>query len=307
MQLPDRTLRRIARIGATDPSRVGRHGLDLLRHGIRGFAHGNGVVVGLGHLLPIQSGHLGCRCQLVFRLDQDDLATTFQITEQTLLVANRQALLFFDHGARSFQCLFVATLLIGIAHFLIERAALAAQFLDGGLGLFLETRFLAVDMVEAARDLAREFDVRNLVFADRYLSRLVNQDVGALQQGIAEKAVSRQILARQLLLLVLVGRNTLEPAQWRDHRKQRMQFGMLRYAGLDKDGGRGRIDSCGKPVDDHLPDAFLNHFRRVVMRCQSVPVRNKKQAFMLVLQLDPVFQNSVIMTQMQASRRTHAR
>ncbi len=162
-------------------------------------------------------------------------------------------------------------------------------------------------MVETTRDLAREFDVRNLIFTDRHLGRLVNQDIGALQQGITEKAVSRQILARQLFLLVLVGRHTLEPAQWRNHRQQCMQFSMLGYAGLDKDGSGGRIDACSQPVDDHFPYTFLNHFRRIVMRCQCVPVGNKKQAFMLVLQLDPVFQNPMIMTQMQASRRTHAR
>jgi hypothetical protein len=55
-------------------------------------------------------------------------------------------------------------------------------------------RLAAVQVIEAARDLARELDVRHLVLAHRHLVGAVDQDVGRLQQRIAEKAVGRQIL-----------------------------------------------------------------------------------------------------------------
>ncbi len=85
-------------------------------------------------------------------------------------------------------------------------------------------------MVEAPADLAGEFDVRHLVLAHRHEVGAVNQDVGGLEQWIAEKTVGRQILFRQFFLLVLVGWHALQPAQRRHHRQQEVQFRMLDHA-----------------------------------------------------------------------------
>ena len=89
-------------------------------------------------------------------------------------------------------------------------------------------------MIETARDLAGEFDVRNLVFADRYAIGTIDQDVCTLQQRIAEKTVGGKILVGQFFLLVLVRRNALEPSERRDHRQQQMQFRVLRHPRLDE-------------------------------------------------------------------------
>jgi hypothetical protein len=97
-------------------------------------------------------------------------------------------------------------------------------------------------VVEAARDLARDLDVRDLVFADRHELRPVQQDVGALQQRIAEEPVGREILLLQLLLLVLVGRHPLQPAERRDHRQQQVQLGVLRHARLQEDRAGAGIE-----------------------------------------------------------------
>ena len=40
---------------------------------------------------------------------------------------------------------------------------------------------------------------------------------------------------------------------------------------------------------------------------QRMPISHEKQAFMLMLEFHPVFQDPVIMPKMQAARRTHAR
>src|SRR5450759_985589 len=58
VQRPHRALVGIADIGAADTRRVGRHGAYLLAHAGFILAQADGVVVGLGHLLPVQSGHL---------------------------------------------------------------------------------------------------------------------------------------------------------------------------------------------------------------------------------------------------------
>ena len=70
----------------------------------------------------------------------------------------------------------------------------------------------AVERVEAARDLAGELHVGDLILSDGNEVRLVEQDVGGLKQRIAEEAVGVEVLLAELLLLVLVGRHALEPA-----------------------------------------------------------------------------------------------
>jgi hypothetical protein len=64
----------------------------------------------------------------------------------------------------------------------IQRDVAPTELFDGAFGLLIEIRLAAIEMVEAARDLARDFHVRGLVLAHRHQARPVQQDVGALQQ-----------------------------------------------------------------------------------------------------------------------------
>ena len=82
--------------------------------------------------------------------------------------------------------------------------------------------------------------MRDLVLAHRHVRRPVDQDVGALQQRIAEEAVRREVFFLELLLLILVGRHALQPAERRDHRQQQVQLGVLGHARLDEDRRRRR-------------------------------------------------------------------
>jgi hypothetical protein len=134
---------------------------------------------------------------------------------------------------------------------------LLPSFFTAASGLFLEIRLAAIEVVEAARDLAREFDVGHLVLAHRHPVGAVDQDVGRLQQRIAEEAVGGEVLVRELFLLVLVGRHALQPAQRRHHRQQQVQLGMLGHLGLDEHGRLRRVDAGRQPVDDHVRGVVL--------------------------------------------------
>ncbi len=109
-------------------------------------------------------------------------------------------------------------------------------------------------MIEAARDLARHLHVRHLVLAHRHEAPAIEQDVGALQQRVAEEAVGGEVLFLELLLLILVGRHALEPAERRDHRQQQMQLGVLGHVRLDEQRRDAGIEAGGQPVDQHLVD-----------------------------------------------------
>ena len=103
---------------------------------------------------------------------------------------------------------------------------------------------LAVQVVEAAHDLPRDLDVGRLVLAHRDRVGLVDDDVGGLQQRVAEEAVGREVLPLDVLLLLLVGRDALQPGHRHDHREQQVQLRVLRHQALDEQRssarGRGR-------------------------------------------------------------------
>lgn len=195
MQLPHRALVRVARVGAAHARRIGGHGAHFLRDGFRVLAQADGVAVRLRHLLPVETRHARRFRQEHLRLDENQLARAFQIAEQAFAVAHRQALRFLQHCAGLFERLVVAFLLIRDAQFVIQLRALAAELLRGFERLLFEVRLLAVEIVEAARDLARHFDVRHLVFADRHQRRAIQQNVRRHQHRIAEKAVRGQVLS----------------------------------------------------------------------------------------------------------------
>ena len=103
--------------------------------------------------------------------------------------------------------------------------------------------------------------MRHLVFAHGNKIGLVDQDVGGLQQRIAEKAVGAQIFFRDVLALLFVGRYALQPAQRRDHRKQQVQFGVLRHMRLDEHGAAFGIESRGQPVEQHIERILLSPWK----------------------------------------------
>ena len=119
--------------------------------------------------------------------------------------------------------------------------------------LRLEIRLAAVQMVESPSGLACQLHVRNLILPDGYVGRAVDENVGALQQWITEEPVGGEILLLERLLLVLVARNALQPAQRRHHGQQQVQLGVLGDVRLDEERGHPRIQAGREPVDDARP------------------------------------------------------
>ena len=116
-------------------------------------------------------------------------------------------------------------------------------------------------MIEAPRDLAHELEMRDLILTHRHHVGAIDQNVGALHDRIAKETKRGEIAVGKLFLLVLVRRHALEPSHGGDHAEQQRKLGMLGNARLNEYRGSVWIDAHGKPVDEHLPDAFLDRFR----------------------------------------------
>ena len=67
-----------------------------------------------------------------------------------------------------------------------------------------------VDVVETPRKFPRQFKMRELVLAHRDEIRLVQENVGCLQNRVSQKAVGGEIFFFDLFLLLLVRRIAFE-------------------------------------------------------------------------------------------------
>jgi hypothetical protein len=169
-----------------------------------------------------------------------------------------------------------------------------------------EVRRAAVEVVEAARHLARQLHVRGLVLAHRHEGGLVDQDVGRLQQRVAQEAVGRQVAVAELFDLVLVGGHALQPAQRRAHGQQREQLGMLGQSALQEDGAAVRIQPGCQPVGHHLIDVLAHDLAAFVVRGQRMPVGDEVEAVVVVLQPHPVLESAVVVAQVHGAGGAHA-
>ncbi len=73
-------------------------------------------------------------------------------------------------------------------------------------------------MVETPHDLTRELNVCRLIDPHRHPLGLIHDDIGRLEQGIAQKAIRIQITIAHLLLLLSKAWDTLQPGYGCDHR-----------------------------------------------------------------------------------------
>jgi len=164
----------------------------------------------------------------------------------------------------------------------------------------------AVERVETTGYLTGQLDVGDLIVAYRDEVRLVEEDVGGLEERVAEEAVGVQVLLAELLLLIFVGRNTLKPWQWGEHTEEGVQLAVLGDVGLDEDGGALGIEARGEEVQRDVADVLAEGRGIGVVRRQGVEVGDEEVAVVLVLKLNPVVERAHIVAEVQAAGWAHA-
>ena len=165
----------------------------------------------------------------------------------------------------------------------------------------------AEEVVEPAHDLAAELEMRHLILADRDRVGVVDDDVGGLQERIAQEAERGQILLGQLLDLFLVGRHALEPRRRDGHRQQQIQLGVLGHQRLDEERAALGIEAGRDPVGGHVVGVGDDRRGVRVVAGQRVPVGDEVEAVVLVLQRGPVVEGADQMAEMELSGRAHPR
>src|SRR3977135_465791 len=86
-----------------------------------------------------------------------------------------------------------------------------------------------------------------------------------------------------------------------------MQLSVLGHVRLYEQPRNTRIRPSSEPVDEYIVDLRRQLRGVVVASGEHVPIGNKEEALVLVLQSHPVLQCTVVIAQMQSACRAHAR
>lgn len=107
-------------------------------------------------------------------------------------------------------------------------------------------------MGEAAHDLPRDLEVRELVLTDRDDLAVDDGDVRGLQDRVRQVPGRVDLARRQLAELLLVGRVALQPSERRDHRQVQEELGNRGDLALAVDDGTFGVEAGGDEVGDEL-------------------------------------------------------
>ena len=174
-------------------------------------------------------------------------------------------------------------------------------------GLFDGRRGLgAVEGVEAAGDLAGEFDVGDLILADGDVVRLVEEDVGRLEERVAEEAVCVEVFSRSCSCWSFYVGTRSSHGQRGEHAEEGKEFGVLGDVGLDEDRRALGVEAGGEEVQGDVTDVLAEGRGVGVVGGEGVKVCDEEVAVVLVLEPGPVVERAHVVAEVQAAGWAHA-
>ena len=162
-----------------------------------------------------------------------------------------------------------------------------------------------VAFVERASNLARDLDVRQLVFADWHDIAFAEQDVARLMHRVGQKQ-ARQLVAGRLHFR-LDRRVALQLSFAHERKEREHKLVACRNGGVHVDGRLFRIDARGDVVHDHVVDVILDVRRRIAIRDDLVVGNEHHGVHARILQRYTAFDGTEQVAKMQAARRAVAR
>ena len=142
-----------------------------------------------------------------------------------------------------------------------------------------------------------------LVFADRHMGCLIEQNIGGHKIGIDVKPDRGFFAVFAGFFLKL--RHPIEPAHARHAIQHPSQFGMVRHLGLVKDNMVFRVDPGGNKSGRHFT-RIGGQFLRVLKHGNGVQIDHAIKTFMAVLQGDKIANGAQIIAEMQIAGRLYA-
>src|ERR1035438_6148127 len=207
-----------------------------------------------------------------------------------------------DFGGRIEQCDGVIGAGLGLAHFLGGVVQAHDTRADGGKAGAGDHEGVAIKRIEALGDVAGELEVLGLVFADRDNAGLVEQDVGGHEDRILKQAIADGFLFGGLNLVL---GHALQPADRGDAGEHPGELGVGWDGGLYHDGAGLRVDAGGQIDGGDLRNLGAK-LRGFLENSDGVQVDDAEDAFVLVLDADPIFERAEVIPNVEIAGRLHA-
>ena len=182
-----------------------------------------------------------------------------------------------------------------------EGAELGDQDVGDGEGL-------AVEEVEAARDLAGDLDVGHVVLAHGHEVGARQEDVGGLEHGVAEEAEGHLLDAGALGHL-LEARHAREARHGDEVLEEEGELADLGHGRLEVDDALGRVDAAGEVVE-HVPRTLSAQGLDVLLLGlggEGVEVGDDEEALVLVLEADAVREAADVVAEVELAGGAVAR
>ena len=115
-----------------------------------------------------------------------------------------------------------------------------------------------------------------------------------------------EVLLAELLLLVLVGGDALEPAERGEHAEEEEELGVGGDVGLLEDDAAAGVEAGGEEVERDLDVVLLDVAGVGVVGGEGVEVGDEEVAVVVLLEVDPVVEGSHVVAEVQAAGGAHA-
>ena len=151
-------------------------------------------------------------------------------------------------------------------------------------------------MIEAAGQVARHFDMLDLVLADGHDVGVIDQDVGRHEHRIGEQP---GVGAEPAGLLVLVGNAAFQQAHGRAAEQDPAELGHLGHVRLQEQRGPIRIEPQGQQIERRV-ERVAPQLRGIADRCQGMQVGDEVEGrFGLILQVDVLADRAEVVAPME--------
>ena len=158
-------------------------------------------------------------------------------------------------------------------------------------------------IIEFLRDVARQFDMLFLVFADRHMRCAIEQNIRRHKVWINIKPDGCFFAVFAGLFLKL--RHSVQPAHARHAIQHPGQLGMFGHLRLIENNMPVRVDARGNKCGGNFA-RIVAQFGRVLKHGNGVQIDHAIEAWMRILQGHEIFNRAQIIAQMQVSRRLNS-
>jgi hypothetical protein len=145
--------------------------------------------------------------------------------------------------------------------------------------------------------------MRDLIFADGNEVAFIQKDIGGLKDRVSKVAIDH-VLDMEIAHLVFKSRVPFKPVNGYKHGEYQVELCMFFYPGLAEHRTLDGVNSCSEPIDHHI-DRVLVDIIGIKISSKDMPISNQMEVFVIILEVNPIFESTYVMPYMELACGTH--